>query len=96
MSPMSAEATVVRTYIETLLEVPWNKTTKINVDLNKAKEILDEDHYGLKEVKERILEYLAVQQRVRKLKWNSDCQCFAVSSQSSVAPVYYKKKKTTV
>ncbi len=68
MSPMSAEATVVRTYIETLLEVPWNKTTKINVDLNKAKEILDEDHYGLKEVKERILEYLAVQKRVKKMK----------------------------
>tara|TARA_Y100001970_G_scaffold292144_1_gene432172 strand:+ start:173 stop:2488 length:2316 start_codon:yes stop_codon:yes gene_type:complete len=68
MSPMSAEATVVRTYIETLLEVPWNKTTKINVDLKKAKEILDEDHYGLKEVKERILEYLAVQKRVKKMK----------------------------
>ncbi len=68
MSPMSAEATVVRTYIETLLDVPWKKTTKINVDLNKAKEILDEDHYGLKEVKERILEYLAVQKRVKKMK----------------------------
>ncbi len=68
MSPMSAEATVVRTYIETLLEVPWNKTTKINVDLKKAKKILDEDHYGLKEVKERILEYLAVQKRVKKMK----------------------------
>ena len=68
MSPMSAEATVVRTYIDTLLEVPWNKTTKINVDLGKAKTILDEDHYGLKEVKERILEYLAVQKRVKKMK----------------------------
>ena len=68
MSPMSAEATVVRTYIETLLEVPWDKTTKINVDLKKAKKILDEDHYGLKEVKERILEYLAVQKRVKKMK----------------------------
>ena len=68
MSPMSAEATVVRTYIDTLLEVPWNKTTKINVDLGKAKKILDEDHYGLKEVKERILEYLAVQKRVKKMK----------------------------
>ena len=61
MSPMSAEATVVRTYIDTVLDVPWNKSTKINLDLKKAKEILDEDHYGLKEVKERILEYLAVQ-----------------------------------
>ena len=68
MSPMSAEATVVRTFIETLLDVPWSKATKINVDLNKAKEILDEDHYGLKEVKERILEYLAVQKRVKKMK----------------------------
>ena len=68
MSPMSAEATVVRTYIDTLLEVPWEKTTKINVDLGKAKTILDEDHYGLKEVKERILEYLAVQKRVKKMK----------------------------
>ena len=68
MSPMSAEATVVRTFIETLLDVPWRNTTKINVDLNKAKEILDEDHYGLKEVKERILEYLAVQKRVKKMK----------------------------
>ena len=68
MSPMSAEATVVRTYIDTLLEVPWEKTTKINVDLGKAKKILDEDHYGLKEVKERILEYLAVQKRVKKMK----------------------------
>ena len=68
MSPMSAEATVVRTYIDTVLDVPWSKSTKINLDLKKAKEILDEDHYGLKEVKERILEYLAVQKRVTKMK----------------------------
>ena len=68
MSPMSAEATVVRTYIDTILDVPWNKSTKINLDLKKAKAILDEDHYGLKEVKERILEYLAVQKRVSKMK----------------------------
>jgi ATP-dependent Lon protease len=68
MSPMSAEATVVRTYIDTLLEVPWSKRTKINLDLAKAKEVLDQDHYGLKEVKERILEYLAVQKRVKKMK----------------------------
>ena len=68
MSPMSAEATVVRTYIDTILDVPWSKSTKINLDLNKAKNILDEDHYGLKEVKERILEYLAVQKRVSKMK----------------------------
>jgi|TARA_B100001094_G_scaffold16307_2_gene14032 ATP-dependent Lon protease len=68
MSPMSAEATVVRTYLDTILDVPWNKATKINLDLKKAKDILDEDHYGLKEVKERILEYLAVQKRVSKMK----------------------------
>ena len=68
MSPMSAEATVVRTYIETILDVPWGNSTKINLDLKKAKEILDEDHYGPKEVKERILEYLAVQKRVSKMK----------------------------
>ena len=68
MSPMSAEATVIRTYIETILDVPWEKSTKINLDLNKAKKILDEDHYGLREVKERILEYLAVQKRVDRMK----------------------------
>ena len=68
MSPMSAEATVVRTYIETLLEVPWSNSTKINLDLNRAKSVLDTDHYGLKEIKDRILEYLAVQKRVKKMK----------------------------
>jgi ATP-dependent Lon protease len=68
MSPMSAEATVVRTYIDTILDVPWSKSTKINLDLSEAKNILDEDHYGLREVKERILEYLAVQKRVSKMK----------------------------
>ena len=80
MSPMSAEATVVRTYIETLLEVPWNKTTKINVDLNKAKEILDEDHYGLKEVKERILEYLAVQKKSKEDESASIVFCWSSRS----------------
>ncbi|RMG53890.1 MAG: endopeptidase La, partial [Gammaproteobacteria bacterium] len=68
MSPMSAEATVVRNYIDWLVSVPWKKKTKVRHDLKKAEQILDEDHYGLEEVKERILEYLAVQQRVRKLK----------------------------
>ena len=68
MSPMSAEATVVRTYIETLLEVPWSNSTKINLDLKRAKSVLDTDHYGLKEIKDRILEYLAVQKRVKKMK----------------------------
>ena len=68
MSPMSAEATVVRTYLETLLALPWQKKTKIKKDLNFATDVLDEDHYGLEKVKERIVEHLAVQQRVRKLK----------------------------
>ncbi|OWY40330.1 endopeptidase La [Xenophilus sp. AP218F] len=68
MSPMSAEATVVRNYIDTLLELPWKKKTKISKDMAKAEEVLDEDHFGLEKVKERILEYLAVQQRVDRLK----------------------------
>ncbi len=68
MSPMSAEATVVRSYIEALLGLPWRKRTRISRDLAKAQAILDEDHYGLDKVKERIVEYLAVQQRVEKLK----------------------------
>ncbi|MES9928015.1 MAG: endopeptidase La, partial [Candidatus Thiodiazotropha sp. 6PDIVS] len=68
MSPMSAEATVVRNYIDTLVGLPWKKRTKIRNDIGAANEVLDEDHYGLEKVKERILEYLAVQQRVRKLK----------------------------
>ncbi len=68
MSPMSAEATVVRNYIDWMIALPWSKKSKISRDLAKAQKILDEDHYGLDEVKERILEYLAVQQRVKKLK----------------------------
>jgi ATP-dependent Lon protease len=68
MSPMSAEATVVRNYIETLVNLPWRKKSKISKDLNAAEEVLDADHYGLEKVKERILEYLAVQQRVDKVK----------------------------
>jgi len=68
MSPMSAEATVVRNYIDWLVSAPWKKRTKIRHDLALAETVLDEDHYGLDKVKERILEYLAVQQRVRKLK----------------------------
>jgi ATP-dependent Lon protease len=68
MSPMSAEATVVRNYIDTLVNLPWRKKSKINNDLANAEKVLDEDHYGLEKVKERILEYLAVQQRVEKLK----------------------------
>ena len=68
MSPMSAEATVVRNYIDTLLGVPWKKRSKIRNDLKIAEDVLEADHYGLEKVKERIIEYLAVQQRVRKLK----------------------------
>lgn len=68
MSPMSAEATVVRNFIDWLIAVPWKKRTRINKNLNAAEKILDDDHYGLEKVKERILEYLAVQQRVRKIK----------------------------
>ena len=68
MSPMSAEATVVRNYIDWLLAVPWKKQSRTSKDLRKAQKILDDDHYGLEKVKDRILEYLAVQQRVKKSK----------------------------
>ena len=68
MPPMSAEATVVRNYLDWLTCVPWRKKTKLKSDLRKAETILNEDHYGLEKVKERILEYLAVQQRVGQLK----------------------------
>jgi len=68
MSPMSAEATVVRNYIDVLVGLPWRKKSKVNNDLVNAEKVLDEDHYGLDKVKERILEYLAVQQRVDKVK----------------------------
>ena len=68
MSPMSAEATVVRNYIDTLVALPWKKKTKVSTDLKNSERILDADHYGLDKVKERIVEYLAVQQRVDKLK----------------------------
>ena len=68
MSPMSAEASVVRSYIDWMVNVPWSKRSKVKHDLRRATKILDEDHYGLEEVKERILEYLAVQKRVRKVK----------------------------
>jgi ATP-dependent Lon protease len=67
MSPMSAEATVVRNYLDWLLSIPWNKKSKVKKDLNLAEQILDADHYGLEKVKERIVEYLAVQQRANKL-----------------------------
>jgi ATP-dependent Lon protease len=68
MSPMSAEATVVRNYLDWMLAIPWKKRSKISKDIRRAEQILDEDHFGLEKVKERILEYLAVQQRVEKMK----------------------------
>jgi len=68
MSPMSAEASVIRNYLDWMLNVPWKKTNKIQFDLEKAENVLDRDHYGLEKVKERILEYLAVQKRVKRLK----------------------------
>ena len=68
MSPMSAEATVVRSYIDWLVQVPWKAQSKVRLDLKRAEDILDADHYGLDEVKERILEYLAVQKRVKKIR----------------------------
>ncbi len=68
MSPMSAEATVVRNYLDWMTELPWSVKTKINTDLKNAQKILDEDHYGLEKVKERIIEFLAVQKRIQKMK----------------------------
>ena len=68
MSPMSAEATVVRNYLDWLLGIPWNKPTKVKHDISAAQKVLNDDHYGLDKVKERILEYLAVQQRMKKVK----------------------------
>src|SRR6202021_3598306 len=68
MSPMSAEATVVRNYLDWLLSVPWQNRTKIKRDIASAERVLNADHFGLEKVKERILEYLAVQQRIRKMK----------------------------
>ena len=68
MSPMSAEATVVRNYLDWMTELPWSNKSKINSDLINAQKILDEDHYGLEKVKERIIEFLAVQKRIQKMK----------------------------
>ncbi len=68
MSPMSAEATVVRNYLDWMTELPWSQKSKINTDLNNAQKILDEDHYGLEKVKDRIIEFLAVQKRIQKMK----------------------------
>ena len=66
MSPMSAEATVVRNYLDWMTDLPWSTKSKINTDLTNAQKILDEDHYGLEKVKERIIEFLAVQKEFKK------------------------------
>ncbi len=68
MSPMSAEATVVRNYLDWMIDIPWIKKDKVDIDLNKALKVLDEDHFGLEKVKERIIEFLAVQKRMEKIK----------------------------
>ena len=68
MSPMSAEATVVRNYLDWMLSIPWGKKSRVKKDIVAAEKVLDQDHYGLEKVKERIIEYLAVQQRAKKLK----------------------------
>jgi ATP-dependent Lon protease len=81
MSPMSAEATVVRNYIETLVNLPWKKRSKISRDIKAAQEVLDRDHYGLEKVKERIVEYLAVQTRVDKMK--APILCLATGARTS-------------
>src|SRR5690606_12109125 len=73
MSPMSAEATVVRNYLDWVLSVPWDMRSRVKKDIKEAKKILDADHYGLEKVKERILEYLAVQQRTGKVKGSILC-----------------------
>ena len=68
MSPMSAEATVVRNYLDWMTELPWHKKSEVDIDLKKALNILDKDHFGLEKVKERIIEFLAVQKRMEKIK----------------------------
>ena len=68
MSPMSAEATVVRNYLDWMIDIPWFKKDEIDIDLNKALKTLDEDHFGLEKIKERIIEFLAVQKRMEKIK----------------------------
>ena len=88
MSPMSAEATVVRNYIDWVLSVPWKKRSRVRKKLDQAEAILEADHYGLEKVKERILEYLAVQQRVKSMKGPILCLVGPPGvGKSSVAPL---------
>lgn len=96
MSPMSAEATVVRSYIDWLVNVPWKKKTRVSKDLARAEKILNEDHYGLEEVKERILEYLAVQSRVRKLKGPILCLVGPRGRQDLAGPVHRARNQPQV
>ena len=77
ISPMSPEGTVVRNYLDWLLSIPWNKKSKINKDLVQAQQILDHDHYGIEKVKERIVEFLAVQQRANRLTGPILCESIA-------------------
>ena len=77
MSPMSAEATVVRNYLDWMIDIPWFKKDKVDIDLNKALKQLDEDHYGLEKVKERIIEFLAVQKRMDKIKRSNFMSCWS-------------------
>ena len=95
MSPMSAEATVVRNYLDWMTELPWSTKSKINTDLINAQKILDEDHYGLEKVKERIIEFLAVQKRIKKMKGPILClvgpQCWKTSLGKSIAKATNRK-----
>ena len=79
MSPMSSEASVVRTYLDWMVNIPWKKRSKVRLDLKRAEDILENDHYGLKEVKERILEYLAVHKRITTKNIESGGKKSAVS-----------------
>ena len=74
---MSAESSVIRNYLDWVLSLPWGKKTKVKKDINFAKKVLDDDHYGLEKVKERILEYLAVQSRINKIKVFGRCKHMA-------------------
>ena len=91
MAPMSAEATVVRSFVDWMLNIPWSKRSRVREDLAAAQEILDADHYGLTEVKERIIEYLAVQNRVSKSK--SPVLCIVLVTLRGVKPVLVRASR---
>ena len=85
MSPMSAEATVVRNYLDWILAIPWQKASRLKKDIGKAREILDADHYGLEKVKDRIIEFLAVQQRTNKITGPIYASCRASGCRQDLA-----------